>query len=71
MKTYPDAHLRIAAEGDQFYVEDLNSSNGMGRSLNEQRLSPFKPARFGLWYQSRAGRFGTRGFQALDGVIGA
>ena len=36
-------HLRIAAEGDQFYVEDLNSSNGT--FLNEQRLSPFKPAR--------------------------
>ena len=36
-------HLRIAAAGDQFYVEDLNSSNGT--FLNEQRLSPFKPAR--------------------------
>ena len=36
-------HLRIAAEGDQLYVEDLNSSNGT--FLNEQRLSPFKPAR--------------------------
>ena len=36
-------HLRIAAQGDQFYVEDLNSSNGT--FLNEQRLSPFKPAR--------------------------
>ena len=36
-------HLRIAAEGDQFYVEDLNSSNGT--FLNEQRLSPFKSAR--------------------------
>ena len=36
-------HLRIAAEGDQFYVEDLNSSNGT--FLNEQRLSPFEPAR--------------------------
>ena len=36
-------HLRIAAEGDQFYVEDLNSSNGT--FLNEQRLLPFKPAR--------------------------
>ena len=36
-------HLRIAAEGDQFYVEDLNSSNGT--FLNEQHLSPFKPAR--------------------------
>ncbi len=36
-------HLRIAAEGGQFYVEDLNSSNGT--FLNEQRLSPFKPAR--------------------------
>ncbi len=36
-------HLRIAAEGNQFYVEDLNSSNGT--FLNEQRLSPFKPAR--------------------------
>ena len=36
-------HLRIAAAGDQFYVEDLNSSNGT--FLNEQRLVPFKPAR--------------------------
>ena len=36
-------HLRIAAEGDQFYVEDLNSSNGT--FLNEQRLSPFEPER--------------------------
>ncbi len=36
-------HLRIAADGDQFYVEDLNSSNGT--LLNEQRLSPFKPMR--------------------------
>ncbi len=36
-------HLRLAAAGDQFYVEDLNSSNGT--FLNEQRLSPFKPAR--------------------------
>ena len=36
-------HLRIAAEGDQFHVEDLNSSNGT--FLNEQRLSPFQPAR--------------------------
>ena len=36
-------HLRIAAEDDQFYVEDLNSSNGT--FLNEQRLSPFKPVR--------------------------
>ena len=36
-------HLRIAATGDQFYVEDLNSSNGT--FLNEQRLVPFKPAR--------------------------
>ena len=36
-------HLRIAAEGDQLYVEDLNSSNGT--FLNEQRLVPFKPAR--------------------------
>lgn len=36
-------HLRIAANGDQFYVEDLNSSNGT--FLNEQPLSPFKPAR--------------------------
>ena len=36
-------HLRIAAEGDRFYVEDLHSSNGT--FLNEQRLSPFKPAR--------------------------
>ena len=35
-------HLRIAAQGDQFYVEDLNSSNGT--FLNEQRLSPFEPA---------------------------
>ncbi len=36
-------HLRIATQGDQFYVEDLNSSNGT--FLNDQRLSPFKPAR--------------------------
>ena len=36
-------HLRIAAAGDRFYVEDLNSSNGT--FLNEQCLSPFKPAR--------------------------
>ena len=36
-------HLRIAADGDQFYLEDLNSSNGT--FLNEQRLSPFKSAR--------------------------
>ena len=36
-------HMRIVAEGDQFYVEDLNSSNGT--FLNDQRLSPFKPAR--------------------------
>ena len=36
-------HLRLAAAGDQFYVEDLNSSNGT--FLNEQRLSPFEPAR--------------------------
>ena len=36
-------HLRIAAAGDQFYVEDLNSSNGT--FLNEQRLSPFEPTR--------------------------
>lgn len=36
-------HLRIAAVDDQFYVEDLNSSNGT--FLNEQRLVPFKPAR--------------------------
>lgn len=35
-------HLRIAAQGDQFYVEDLNSSNGT--FLNEQRLSPFESA---------------------------
>ena len=36
-------HLRIVAVGDRFYVEDLNSSNGT--FLNEQRLSPFEPAR--------------------------
>ncbi len=36
-------HLRITAMGDQFYVEDLNSSNGT--FLNEQRLSSFKPER--------------------------
>ncbi len=36
-------HLRIVAAGDQFYVEDLNSSNGT--FLNEQRLVPFKPTR--------------------------
>lgn len=36
-------HLRLVSQGDQFYVEDLNSSNGT--FLNEQHLSPFKPAR--------------------------
>ncbi len=36
-------HLRIAAQGNRLYVEDLNSSNGT--FLNEQRLSPFEPAR--------------------------
>ena len=36
-------HLRIAADGDQFYVEDLNSSNGT--FLNGQHLVPFKSAR--------------------------
>ncbi len=36
-------HLRIVAQGNRLYVEDLNSSNGT--FLNEQRLSPFKPAR--------------------------
>ena len=36
-------HLRIAAVDERFYVEDLNSSNGT--FLNEQRLSPFEPAR--------------------------
>jgi len=35
-------HLRIAAVGHRFYVEDLNSSNGT--FLNEQCLAPFKPA---------------------------
>ena len=36
-------HLRIAAQGNRLYVEDLHSSNGT--FLNEQRLSPFEPAR--------------------------
>lgn len=36
-------HVRIAAVGDQFYVEDLNSGNGT--FLNEQRLLPFEQAR--------------------------
>ena len=36
-------HLRIAAVGNRFYIEDLNSSNGT--FLNGQRLSPFKPVR--------------------------
>ena len=36
-------HLRIAAQGGQFCVEDLNSSNGT--FLHEQRLSPFKSVR--------------------------
>ena len=44
-------HLRVAAEGDQFYVEDLNSSNGT--FLNEQRLSSFEPAR--LDYGTKVG----------------
>ena len=36
-------HLRISFRGDQFYIEDLNSSNGT--FLDRQRLSPFQPAR--------------------------
>ena len=36
-------HLRISARGDQFFIEDLNSSNGT--FMNEQRLKPFMPAR--------------------------
>ena len=36
-------HLRIAAQGDRFFAEDLNSSNGT--HVNGQPLSPFKPAR--------------------------
>ena len=34
-------HLRITVRDDQFYIEDLNSSNGT--FLNRQRLSPFHP----------------------------
>ena len=36
-------HLRISFRGDQFYIEDLNSSNGT--FLDRHRLSPFQPAR--------------------------
>ena len=36
-------HLRISFRGDQFYIEDLNSSNGT--YLDRHRLSPFQPAR--------------------------
>ena len=43
MQAYPAVTCALQTEGDQFYVEDLNSSNGT--FLNEQRLSPFKPAR--------------------------
>ena len=38
-------HLRIANRGGQFYVEDLNSTNGT--SLNNRRLPPFKPEPLG------------------------
>lgn len=34
-------HLRITARDDQFYIEDLNSSNGT--LLNGHPLSPFRP----------------------------
>ena len=34
-------HLRITVRNDQFYIEDLNSSNGT--FLNGHRLSPFRP----------------------------
>ena len=34
-------HLRITVRDDQFYIEDLNSSNGT--FLNGHRLSPFRP----------------------------
>lgn len=34
-------HLRITVRDDQFYIEDLNSSNGT--FLNRHRLSPFRP----------------------------
>lgn len=36
-------HLRISLHDNQFYIEDLNSSNGT--FLNRHRLSPFQPAR--------------------------
>ena len=36
-------HLRISLRGDQFYIEDLNSSNGT--FLDRHRLSPFQPTR--------------------------
>ena len=36
-------HLRISASGDQFLIEDLNSSHGT--FLNRRRLSPFRPVR--------------------------
>ena len=35
-------HLRITVRDDQFYIEDLNSSNGT--FLNGHRLPPFRPA---------------------------
>ncbi len=34
-------HVRISAQAGQFYIEDLNSSNGT--FLNHRKLSPFKP----------------------------
>ena len=34
-------HLRITVQDDQFYIEDLNSSNRT--FLNGHRLSPFRP----------------------------
>ena len=45
-ETVSRRHLRIAAKGDKFYVEDLNSLNGT--FLNGKRLKRcFKPTRLG------------------------